>query len=389
MSAERGGATSPTLGTLGIILLARIGINISHRIAYPFLPAISRGLGISLTAASILITVRSLVGLASPLFGPISDRYGRRVMMLGALVLQGAGALLLAGLPVFAAAVGAFALFGVSKAIYDPAVQAYIGDLIPYDRRGRIMGILEFSWAASWLLGVPAAGYLIEWRDWRTPFAVIGALGIASLWLTRRLPATGHQAAQHARLQWQSLLGNRSALSALVFGALMMFANENVFVVYGAWMEDTFGLSVAALGVASVIIGVSEIVAEAAVAAFVDRMGKKRAVMGGIALTIVAYLMLPRLTADLTAALVGLAFLFVTFEFTVVASLPLVSELAPDVRGTLMSANVAALSAGRMLGSLTAAALWLAGGMRLNGTVSAAAMLASLLVLTFLVREGG
>lgn len=389
MSAEHDGSGSPTLGTLGIILLARTAINISHRVAYPFLPAISRGLGISLTAASVLITVRSLVGLTSPMFGPVSDRYGRRVMMLGALVVLTAGTMLLAGLPVYAAAIAAFALFGVSKAIYDPAMQAYIGDLVPYHRRGRIMGITEFAWAASWLLGVPAAGYLIEWQDWRTPFAVIGILGIATLLLTRRLPRTERHTSQRARLQWKSLLQNRSALSALVFGALMMFANENVFVVYGAWMEDTFGLSVAALGIASVIIGVSEVVAEAAVAAFVDRIGKKRAVLGGIVFTTAAYLMLPRLTTSLTTALVGLAFLFVTFEFTIVSSLPLVSELAPDVRGTLMSANVAALSGGRMLGSLTAATLWLAGGMRLNGAVSAVAMLASLMVLAFLVREGG
>jgi predicted MFS family arabinose efflux permease len=268
-------------------------------------------------------------------------------------------------------------------------MQAYIGDLVPYHRRGRIMGITEFAWAASWLLGVPAAGYLIEWQDWRTPFAAVGILGIASLLLTRRLPRTARQSSQRARLQWQSLLQNRSALSALVYGALMMFANENVFVVYGAWMEDTFGLSVAALGVASVIIGVSEAIAEGAVAAFVDRIGKKRAVMGGIVFTTAAYLTLPLLNTNLTTALVGLAFLFVTFEFTIVASLPLVSELAPDVRGTLMAANAAALSAGRMVGSLTAATLWLAGGMRLNSAVSAAAMLASLMVLAFLVREGG
>jgi predicted MFS family arabinose efflux permease len=389
MAAERDGSGSPTPGTLGIILLARTAINISHRIAYPFLPAISRGLGISLTAASVLITVRSLLGLTSPLFGPLSDRYGRRVMMLGALMVLGAGTLLLAGLPVYAAAIGAFVLFGVSKAIYDPAMQAYIGDLVPYHRRGRIMGITEFAWAASWLLGVPAAGYLIEWQDWRTPFAAVGILGIASLLLTRRLPRTARQSSQRARLQWQSLLQNRSALSALVYGALMMFANENVFVVYGAWMEDTFGLSVAALGVASVIIGVSEAIAEGAVAAFVDRIGKKRAVMGGIVFTTAAYLTLPLLNTNLTTALVGLAFLFVTFEFTIVASLPLVSELAPDVRGTLMAANAAALSAGRMVGSLTAATLWLAGGIRLNSAVSAAAMFASLMVLAFLVREGG
>ncbi len=379
----------PATRTLGIILLARMVLNSSHRIVYPFLPAISRGLGVSLTAASLLITVRSFVGLSSPLFGPISDKYGRRVMMLGGLALMVAGALLLAGLPLYQAALLAFVLFGVAKVVYDPALQAYIGDWVPYHRRGRVMGIIELSWAAAWLLGVPAAGFLIEFQDWRAPFVIVALLGLLSMLLTRRLPNVERAGAGSSKLRWRDLLENRSALSVLVMSIFMVFANENIFVVYGAWMESTFGLSVSSLGLASIVIGLSEVVGEGVMAIFVDRIGKKRAVAGGMLLTAGAYLLLPAMTRSLAVAMLGLAVVFVTFEFTIVSSLPLVSELAPATRGTLIGLNVAALSAGRMLGSMTATPLWLRGGMMLNGVVSAGAALVALAVLVFLVREGG
>lgn len=386
---------TPALSALGIILLTRTTLNSSYRVVYPFLPAIGRGLGVSLTAVSFLLTVRAFAGLSSPLFGPLSDRRGRRAMMLGGLMMLviGAALLALAGeqfrLSAYPVAFLAFALLGIAKVVYDPALQAYLGDLIPYQRRGRIMALVELSWSAAWLLGVPATGFLIDLRGWQAPFVAISILGLLSFFLTRRLPKADHARSLQVDLPSPALLRNRSALAALVVSILFMFANENVFVVYGAWMESNFGLSVSALGVASVVIGVSELVAEGATAAFVDRIGKKRAVAGSALLTVGAYLLLPALTGSLAVALLGLAALFITFEFSVVSSIPLVSELSPTTRGTLMALNVAAMSAGRMAGSLTATLLWLRGGMVLNGAVSAGASLVALLVLVLLVREGG
>lgn len=394
-SLGREASHTPALGTLGIILLSRTILNSSFRVVYPFLPAISRGLGVSLTAVSFLLTIRAFVGLSSPMFGPLSDRYGRRAMMLSGLAMLVGASVLISlpsgwpALPAYQTAFLAFALFGIAKVVYDPALQAYLGDLIPYHRRGRVMAIIELSWSAAWLLGVPATGFLIELQGWQAPFLGIGILGLLSFLLTRRLPKADHRHAFPVDLHAPTLLRNQSALSALAVSVLMMFANENVFVVYGAWMESTFGLSVGALGVASIVIGISEVIGEGTSAAFADRIGKKRAVAAGMLLVAGAYLVLPAMTRSLAVALIGLAALFVTFEFSIVSSIPLVSELAPATRGTLMALNVAAMSAGRMVGSVTATRLWLHGGLALNGVISAGAALVALLVLVFLIREAG
>ena len=58
---------------LPIVFAVRTAVNAPVRIIYPFLPSIARGLGISLAAASQLVTLRMVAGLAAPLLGLLAD----------------------------------------------------------------------------------------------------------------------------------------------------------------------------------------------------------------------------------------------------------------------------------------------------------------------------
>jgi predicted MFS family arabinose efflux permease len=383
---RRAVAPAGWLRTLAVIFLSRFALNLQARIVYPFLPAIARGLGVPLETASLLLTVRALAGTTSPVFGILADRYDRRAALLGGLVALVLGAALVGIAPGFAVALGAFALLGLSKASYDPAAQAYVGDAVPYERRGRIMGILELPWSLAWLIGVPVAGLLIASTGWNVPFWVIaglGALGLVATWLL--CPQCGRSLGAHHRPLRIRI--TRPAMMSLLVTCLLMLANENLFVVYGAWMESQFGLSIAALGLVSIVIAVAELTAEVSSAGLVDRLGKRRAVLGGLALGSISYLLLPLLARDLGSALPGIALIVLTFEFTIVSMLPLVSELAPDARGTLMAINVAAMSLGRMVGSLSGPWLWTHWGLWANSLTSAGVVMVALLVLCVGVRE--
>ena len=168
MSAESPPAPGdrPRWRQLAVIFGARTTINTAHRIIYPFLPALARGLGISLAAAGGLVTARLVAGLVAPLIGPWTDRHPRRrTMEIALAVFSVAGLLLVGAAPGYGgltAAIAAFVLYGLAKVVYDPAVHAYLGDTVPYEQRGRAVGIIELSWSAAWLLGVPAAGFLME-----------------------------------------------------------------------------------------------------------------------------------------------------------------------------------------------------------------------------------
>jgi predicted MFS family arabinose efflux permease len=377
---------SPWSLTLAVILLSRLAINLQARVVYPFLPAIGRGLGVPLEVASLLLTVRALVGTTSPIFGVLADRRGRRAAMLGGLAALVLGAALVGVAPSFAVALGAFAVLGLSKASYDPAAQAYIGDAVPYERRGRIMGILELPWSLAWLIGVPVTGFLIARFGWRVPFWGIAGLGAVSLLATRLMCTQCGRGQTDPRPPLRIEL-TKSTMMALLVSCLLTVANENVFVVYGVWMESQFGLAIAALGLVSIVIALAELAAEASSAGLVDRLGKRRAVLGGLGLGALAYLLLPLLARNLGSTLLGITLVVLTFEFTIVSMLPLVSELAPDARGTLLAVNVAALSLGRMLGSLSGPRLWTQWGLWANALASAGVVMLALLILWIGVRE--
>jgi MFS transporter, DHA1 family, inner membrane transport protein len=383
-----------------VLLLSRLALNMQMRVIYPFLPAISRGLGVPLGTTSLLLTARAIANLSSPLYGALSDRYGRRGLMLVGLIILTTGTLFVALAPSFGAVLIAVAFLSLCKAVYDPAVLAYLADTVAYERRGRMMGFLALMWPTSWLIGVPLTGFLIDRVNWRAPFVMIFFLGILSLGLTLRYRMIGvsSPAAEHAKqksrqeglspwLHDHILTIPKSAGLAVLISLLLILASENVYIVYGAWLEDQFNLSLTALGLFSIVISLAEFTAEGASAGWVDRIGKRRAVICGIVLNVLAYVLLPRLAGSLTGALVGIFLVYVTFDFSIVSVFPLLSELAPQARGALMALNVAAMAIGRLISSLSAVRLWTVGGLPANTLVSALAVTLALVILVTLIRE--
>ena len=81
--------------------------------------------------------------------------------------------------------------------------------------------------------------------------------------------------------------------------------------------------------------------------------------------------------------------LFLCFEFTVVSSIPLVTELVPGARGTMIALNMAFLALGRMVGAAAGPSLWEGGGMIWNCVAAATCFLFALGLLITFVREGG
>jgi predicted MFS family arabinose efflux permease len=178
------------------------------------------------------------------------------------------------------------------------------------------------------------------------------------------------------------------SILALTTTALIGFAQINVLVVYGAWMEDRFGLTVSRLGVVTLVIGAAELAAELAVAFVSDRFGKRHSVFVSVIFTGLAYVVLPHLTGSLAAALVGTAVMTFFFEFTVVGLLPLVSGINAEARGTVMSLSRAAGSASRAVAALVGVTLYTAGDLGRNGPVSALACLLLVIVLLRLRERG-
>lgn len=352
---------SAVRGQVILFTAARLVINASYRMIYPFLVVLAGGMGVSLATASLALTGRSLVGMLGPLFAPAADRYGRKMGMLLGLGLFCVGAALAPIWPGFPAFFSSLLLMNLSNQIFLPATQAYLGDRVPYRRRGAVLAVTEMSWSLSFILLVPLAGLLISRFGWSAPFYLWAALGLlAFLVLAWRIPAADGRAQTAPGSLFSGLkqvIANPLARTALLVGLSITTANEVVNLVFGVWMYESFQLEIAALGLAASVVGAAELSGEAASAWLADRVGKKRAVRAGIILTSLAAVALPIFGQSLWGALAGLFFFYLGFEFTLVSSIPLMTEVMPSARATLMAANLASFSLGRALGALSGA--WL------------------------------
>jgi predicted MFS family arabinose efflux permease len=334
-------------------------------------------LDVPLTAITSLIAINLATGILSPLFGPLSDRWGYRTMMLASLGLVAVGMLAGGLLPFYGVIMLALFLAGLGKSIFDPALQAYLGKIVPYHRRGLAIGLVELGWSGSSLVGVPLIGLLIASVGWQSPFIILGFLTILSAIALRKLiPAESRQPAKtvasiHFRQIWPELRRERAALGLLAFSFFIGLANDNFFIIYGAWLEQAFVLSIVALGLASSVIGAAELVGEGLTASIADRLGLKRSIISGLALSVLSYLLLPLLGHTLPLALLGLFIIFLTFEFAIVTTISLATEVLPGARATMMASLMATMGVGRVIGALVGGPIWLAGGLITVCVVSA------------------
>ena len=365
--------------TIAFLTLARLVVNMGHRFVYPFLPAISRGLGISLAQGGILMSVRSVAFVATPVVVATAGRGERRLRLaMWALGLMSVGALITAAAGVFAGAIVGFILLGIGKPSFDAASQAYIADRTPYERRARYMSIVELTWAGGLLLGAPLAGWLIGRFGWEAPFWVVGTLFALTMVAT---PTVFEADVPHERAGRSRLTLNHTRWALLISAALFSLSAETTIVVFGAWLEGGFGLSLAALGLASTLIGFADMTGEGAVLAFADRVGKVRMVMWGLGVAIVGYLSLALASNSLPLGLAALAVTFAAFEITVVSTIPLATEVAPGARSRYLALLMVALGIGRSIGDIIGPMLFTWQGIPANALVSAAGAAAALVVV--------
>lgn len=340
-----------------------------------------------LTAVTSLIAVNQATAMLGVGLGPFADRFGYRRMLISGMAMLAFGMLAAGIWPDFYTVMAALFLAGLGKCVFDPAIQAYVSRKVAYQKRGMAIGFLETSWAGSTLIGIPIVAILITQMDWRAPFYVLGCLGLAGLLaLFIIFPKNNRTQTVISKngtvwQAWPHLVKNRAAVGALGYAFLISVANDNLFVVYGAWLEQSFDVSIIVLGIGTAIIGVAELCGEGLTVLISDRIGLRRSVSFGLVLTIVCYGLIPMCNQNLMVALGGIFLLFLVFEFAIVASMSLCTEILPGYRATMMSAFFAAAGAGRVLGALLGGYFWMIGGIWLTGLVSSGITLLAFLSL--------
>lgn len=367
---------APALTSLVVL---RFAMDASFRAPLPFIVFIAAAFGADPASAGWLAVALSAAGLFGPLIGVAEGRLGRRAVVILSTSGFIIACLLLPRAPAFGAVLALFFALGVCKALFTPQVQAFIGDVVPYEKRGTAIGIVELSWALSFIIGAPLFGFMVARVAWWAPFVLMGIVAFIGLLLTLRYAITQNTAlhGMTKKLNWSGMgavLRFRPARLLLVFGALISFAHQLMILSYAPYMIQTFGMTPEQLGLASIVLGVADVIAEVLTIALVDRVGKRRAVLASTALYVVSFALVIVWAGALASLLAALFLVSLTFEFALVASLPVASELVPPARATMMGFVVFVHSFGRIIASLIALPLFALGQITLVMVVALVAV---------------
>ncbi|MDY6873817.1 MAG: MFS transporter [Chloroflexota bacterium] len=344
-----------------IFTLTRTAINTSYRMVYPFLPFFARGLGVEPASLALAFSVRSFLGIFGPFLATVADTHDRKTGMLLGIGLFTAGSGMVALWPSFWTFIIATSLTLLGNGVFIPSMNAFLGDHTPYNRRGRVLAITELSWAVAFIGGIPIVRFLVENYNWTTPFILFSFIGVGAFVLYLFLVPAARVAHSEGNTIWRNLsriLKTWPALAGLLSGILFTTGNEMVNLIFGVWIENQFGLDFAALTIASVVIGVSELGGEVVTGVWLDAVGKRRMIWIFLGLNSLAAILLPFTDGRLNLALIGLGFFYITFETVLVSAMTLMTEVLPTARATMLSATIAGFSLGRMLGDLLAPGLF-------------------------------
>jgi predicted MFS family arabinose efflux permease len=142
----------------------------------------------------------------------------------------------------------------------------------------------------------------------------------------------------------------------------LMGASQCIFVTFGAWLTDDFGVGALGLATIGFVLGAVELLSSLTSARKTDAWGKERSILIGAAVMIPTALALAFTADRMYVGLVAIAVLILGFEFAVVSLLPLATHLVPQAPGKGFGAVIGAGTFGRGVMSLVATAAYATSG---------------------------
>jgi predicted MFS family arabinose efflux permease len=368
----------------------------------PILPRIHDELGVSSALSGSLVSGYAVtLSVFALVTGPISDRVGRRAVLLwgsGAMAV----ALLLHPLAVdFATLLAVRILAGIAGGVLTGSAVSFVGDYFPYARRGWANGWVMSGFALGQVVGVPLGTILAARHGFAAAFLLFAAV-MAVAFVLVLLVVPQPRAARSDRpltlasglAEYVALLSMRPARGAALVYASMFFAVSNFVVYLPSWAEAELGLDASDVATMFAVGGVASVLFGPAAGRLSDRIGRRPLILVSClagALHFAATTVFARGAAS-AAIMFFLAMVILALRLSPLQAL--LTALVPDARrGAFMSLVIAIGQIGGGLGAGVAGLLYTELGYGACTTAAAAAIL----VTAWLVwhelpepaREGG
>ena len=343
------------------VLLDMIGLGL----IMPILPALLRQLtGADVAHASIyggwlFFAYAAMQLFCAPVIGGLSDAFGRRPVLLLAVLGLGVDYALTALSPTIVWLFAGRIIAGIFGASYTTA-NAYIADVTPPDDRGKAFGMLGAAFGVGFVIG-PAIGGLLGGLGPRVPFFVAAGLSLANflyglVFLPETHPVEKRRPLRLSEVHPFGAIGNipgGKPVRTLVIALFVLFLGSAVYpAVWSFWASARFDWSPRMIGISLAAYGVSNIITQAVlVGFFTKRWGDRKTAFVGLVINIACFV--------LTGLVTRSWMVFVVIVVTSPAGIAMpamnawMSKLAPDnAQGRLQGSIGAAESLSSIFGPI-------------------------------------
>ncbi|WP_338144130.1 MFS transporter [Nocardioides turkmenicus] len=319
----------------------------------PILVLVATTFGVSVGQAVAIASGYYLAyGLSQPLWGALSDRFGRVRLMQGALVGAGIAGLVSAAAPNLVTLVVVRVVAGAFFGAIVPTSLTYVGDTVSTAHRQRALSDLMAAMAVGTALAAAAAGITGQLAGWRVVFAVPAVVALVSAWGLRTLAEPPRAANGGIGAAFRAALSNRWVL---VVGVLVFVEGGLVLGVLTllAPALQAQGVDAARAGLAAAAYGVAVLLSSQVLKALTRRLPRWALMgIGGSALT------LGYATATLRVSvptIIGIVVMLgVTWAFLHTSLQTWATSIVPEARGTVVACFAASLFIGSSVAAVVA-----------------------------------
>lgn len=339
------------------LLLTLAGIQFTHildfMIMMPLGPQFTKIFAITDAQFGVLVSAYTLAAGASGLLAATYlDKFDRKKLLLTLYILFGLATLACGLAPTYYSLMAARILAGIFGGVLSALSQTIIGDVIPFERRGRAMGIVMTSFSVSTVAGVPLGLFLAAHFNWHAPFFGIAALvGLLAMGAYMTLPTlTDHLKASNKPSAWSGIkqvLADTNHLKAFAFSGLLMFAGFTVIPFITIYLQTNVGWKTDQVPYVYLCGGLVTLLTARWIGVLTDRKGK--VFMFRLMAVLVIF---PMVANTLTQGWPMWAVLLVSTTFFACMSGRMIPGMAiitsaanPQLRGTFMALNSAVQSA--------------------------------------------
>lgn len=328
------------------------------KVLSPLLPLLAKELGTGIDRAGFLVAAYSIASaVIAPLLAPRAAKRGPLSILATGITILVFGSLLCAFSPGYYTFMAGRVLTGIGGGLSMTMCHVYVAQMIPFEQRGKAIGILGVGFFSAPIIGIPIASLLAEFVSWRAAFVAIAVAAAFGFQAFLTLPRSENRE-EFSLKEYGALIRDRTVLAGLGAFFFGSTAFLTILTFMGAWFENSYGITTSGIGMIFVIAGLAALGGSLKGGGWSDRFGKRHSAIAANAVLIAVLIILP-FSPGLVVAVFLTAVIFFAASVRFPAQMSLLSEAVfLSKRAPLILACHSAILGGMALSSVVGGILF-------------------------------